>query len=322
MNSVITQPSGNKDAREHYNDTVERPVKLDSVRQYLTSQDLDALEKIYPNGNLYVWGVTPSGNNKSKWKKISVGDVTLFSRDNLIYSSAVTTYKIHNQALAKHLWHENKQGFTWEYIYFLDSIQHQSISYRLFNQVVGYKPNFVIQGFNVLDKEKSARLLQHFDLYSSTYYPDTDHKTFENSIEKLQSLEKTDTERIANTRNEQAFLRKGLFENKTFSKCGICNKTYPISMLHAAHIKKRAQCDFNERTDPRIVFPLCVFGCDALFEAGFISIKNGMVTALKKNTRSKAIKDYLNSINGLECHFFDRDTKKYFEWHYAKHQPD
>ena len=31
MSNIILQPSGNKDAREHFNDTIELPVKLSKI---------------------------------------------------------------------------------------------------------------------------------------------------------------------------------------------------------------------------------------------------------------------------------------------------
>lgn len=31
MNNIILQPSGNKDAREHYNDTIKHPVNLSEI---------------------------------------------------------------------------------------------------------------------------------------------------------------------------------------------------------------------------------------------------------------------------------------------------
>ena len=36
-------------------------------------------------------------------------------------------------------------------------------------------------------------------------------------------------------------------------------------------IKKRALCSLEERKDPNIVMPMCIYGCDALFEQGYIN---------------------------------------------------
>ena len=59
--------------------------------------------------------------------------------------------------------------------------------------------------------------------------------------------------------------------DSTISIVGILNA------LVAAHKKKRATCTEQERVDPHIVMPLCVFGCDFIYENRLITIQNGKV---------------------------------------------
>ena len=94
MSNIILQPSSNKDAREHYVDTIANPVKLEFIRDYIDFKDFNKLKEIYPSGNCKIWGVTPSKINFNKWKRIKTGDITLFSKKGKIYSSATTTYKL------------------------------------------------------------------------------------------------------------------------------------------------------------------------------------------------------------------------------------
>jgi hypothetical protein len=51
------------------------------------------------------------------------GDVALFSREGRIFSAGVVVKKIHNAALARHLWGEDEEGETWEYMYFLKEMR-------------------------------------------------------------------------------------------------------------------------------------------------------------------------------------------------------
>ena len=44
MNKIILQQSSNKDAREHYVDTIENPVSLDSIKSFLDSKTLSILK--------------------------------------------------------------------------------------------------------------------------------------------------------------------------------------------------------------------------------------------------------------------------------------
>lgn len=166
MTRVLLQPFANKDARKHYIDTIENPVPFQKLAEFLSKDQLNHLQYLRKNDNAPVWGVTPgkTGANKKKWEKIEVGDVVLFSRDSAIQSAARVIMKIRSQELAAQLWGYDSNGDTWEYIYLLDDIVKHHIPISNFNSVVGYDLGFNIQGFNVLDEEKSKRVLDNFNL--------------------------------------------------------------------------------------------------------------------------------------------------------------
>ena len=123
-NQIILQPAGNKDSREHYEDTITNLVSLRRIEQYLESDDMEILRSIYKD-HAPLWGVTPGKKsiNFKKWKRVRVGDVCLFSRDKHIFSSAVVAHKVHSKRLALDLWQRDAAGSTWEYIYFLDEVK-------------------------------------------------------------------------------------------------------------------------------------------------------------------------------------------------------
>ena len=316
MSRIILQPSGNKDAREHYDDTILNPVGLNSISNFLSDKEKNIISKIYPNNKLFIWGVTPGGNNISKWNKINQGDVTLFSKDKRIYSSGVTTYKFQNKDLALFLWDKNSKNQTWEYIYLLDEIKTHNIPYLDFKRCIGYKENYVIQGFNVLDKEKSEKVLNRFNLFSDTYIEEIDVSYF-NKISL--DLDITEQSYTGLRRLEQGFLRKNLFKNHTLFSCCCCKKEYPVSFLVAAHIKKRSHCNNKEKLDENIVIPLCKFGCDELYEKGVLVVQNGEFTSSRKN-ENENIKLYIDSIKDKRCNYYNTNTSEYFSWHYNFHK--
>jgi hypothetical protein len=266
-----------------------------------------------------IWGVTPSKINFNKWKRIKTGDITLFSSSGKIYSSAITTYKLHSKDLAVDLWDYNDKGDTWEYVYFIDEVKSVDIPYVVFNRVVGYADNFVIQGFNILDNEKSKRVIIGFDLESDIYSAAVDYEDFKDEITKELDLKETDKFTKAQRRVEQSWLRQNLFGRRTIFPCSCCGKKYPISFLITAHIKKRNFCNTKERLDTSVVMPMCKFGCDELFEKGYISVVDGKFIKLSKSPSTDEVELCLKNIDGNICEYFKDNTEKYFDWHYNHH---
>ena len=111
---------------------------------------------------------------------------------------------------------------------------------------------------------------------------DSDHryKAFRNRLKRLLASGGTEVLREQLARREQAVLREWLFGEKLTEKCAICGKEFSVNALVTAHKKQRSQCTGSEKTDPRIVFPLCLFGCDYLYETGVSKIINGQVVSV------------------------------------------
>lgn len=319
MNKIILQPAGNPAAIVNYQNTILSPVSMETIRPFLPATAVHDLQEIYPSGQAILWGAAGAASAK-QWQKITTGDVTLFSRNGAIYSAAVVSYKIQAQELAKHLWGEKSPGLTWEYVFFLDELRPLNISYAAFNQVAGYALNNVIQGFTVLSEEKSQAILATFDLSSETYVEDIDPGTFEEINKRLDGLEETDSEVKSYRRLEQGYLKNKLFGRRTLGTCAICQNEFPVALLVAAHIKKRANCSLEERKDVHVVMPVCKFGCDDLFERGFIAVIAGQVISLNKQPSSAYVEKNITDLVGRTCVYYHDRTAKYFEAHYESHK--
>ncbi|MBN6535257.1 hypothetical protein JZM39_05620 [Acinetobacter pittii] len=102
------------------------------------------------------------------------------------------------------------------------------------------------------------------------------YKLYLNKLRELLNCG-TDETTESKYRKEQYFLQSWLFEGKKQECCAICNRTFSIFSLVTAHKKKRSQCNDTERLDPYIVMPLCLMGCDYLYERNHILINNGIV---------------------------------------------
>ncbi|MBV7431013.1 MULTISPECIES: hypothetical protein [unclassified Acidovorax] len=95
---------------------------------------------------------------------------------------------------------------------------------------------------------------------------------YEQYLGRLRSLleEGTDEENQGSRRKEQSILQDWLFSGKKTECCAMCGRLFSIHSLVTAHKKRRADCVPAERLDPHIVMPLCTFGCDFLYERGYV----------------------------------------------------
>ena len=317
MSLVILQPAGNQGGREHYIDTVANLVEISACAPYVAPQVQRLLEAAHPNGKAGMWGVVPGQKdvNVGKWNRISVGDVVLFAADKKITSSAVVASKFTSERLAKQLWDVNSDGVTWKYMYSLDEIRPLDISYEEFNDIVGYKSNNVIQAFTVMDEEKSSLFLDHFALHSERHLDDVAPAEFEEALINLDG--ELDRKAAGWHRKEQAMGRRRLLKGKPDGTCQICGREMKSEFLIAAHIKRRSECEDHEKRDLDGVMMLaCKFGCDYLFEVGFIGVNGGKLLVSPALQDLVAIQ-YSEQIKGRSVSISDKQSK-YFEWHYEK----
>lgn len=83
----------------------------------------------------------------------------------------------------------------------------------------------------------------------------------------------TDEAREQTARKEQHILQEWLFKDKTHENCAICGQEFSVKTLVTAQKKPRADCNDAERLDPYIVMPLCLMGCDYLYENMYIYVE-------------------------------------------------
>jgi hypothetical protein len=314
--SLILQPTSNKDSREHYLNTILNLVSIEKFREFVDPSVFSKILDYYKTNPIAVWGVTRGVRNLNvnKWMRIKAGDSALFYANKKIIASATVTMKFLSKELATELWGQNEHGSTWEYIYLLDEVRFLEIPIEEFNRLMGYKVNYIIQGFNVLENANVLGFIDKYALNSNT----VDENVGDEEFLKLAAVESLDTFTLTRQRKEQAYLRSKLFNNKLTGRCGICGKEYSVHFLVASHIKKRALCSLEERLDYRnVVMPMCKFGCDDMFEKGYIFVDKGKVNVNKTDT--EAVNIILYQLEGRDCDYWSDSSKKYFDFHKKYH---
>ncbi|WP_433359012.1 hypothetical protein [Streptosporangium sp. CA-115845] len=131
----------------------------------------------------------------------------------------------------------------------------------------------------------------------------------------------SDVVRVATQRREQGKLRRYLLGHRTSAECSLCGRTFPVSYLRVAHIKRREDADEAERRDPAIVMIACVLGCDAFFEQGEVYVdEHGMIRARPTPAGSSTdLPAALKALEGLRCAAHSPLSERYFHAHRQRH---
>ncbi len=121
----------------------------------------------------------------------------------------------------------------------------------------------------------------------------------------------------AKARREQARLRQTLLGSASSANCAICDITYPVRFLWTAHIKKHSRCSEEEARDlSHIAMVACLFGCDALYEAGLISVDDeGRVITSPTVPDDTPLGERIAQLRGRSVTAYTEKSSKYFDWH-------
>lgn len=127
-------------------------------------------------------------------------------------------------------------------------------------------------------------------------------------------------------RREQRYLRGALGiatgDPNAVAACGMCGRTFPHAFLVAAHIKPRHMCSDAERLDlPHVGWALCVAGCDAMFEQGYVGVDYvGRIVALRPAAAiAPAVADLMEPLLETDAPGWSADRAVYFNAHRTRH---
>lgn len=129
-------------------------------------------------------------------------------------------------------------------------------------------------------------------------------------------LTETDQLVFAKRRVEQQYLRSVLLDESD-SRCMMCHRELPESLLVAGHIKPRWACTAEEREDfTSVAMLICLLGCDSLYESSLIAV-NGTGRIVRTSRSSTPDLDHaLDLLAGTVCLRYSETTVSYFWWHF------
>ena len=120
---------------------------------------------------------------------------------------------------------------------------------------------------------------------------------------------------LTKIRVEQSKLRQ-LVVKAGSDACALCGKVFDNSLLVAAHIKPRQKCTPEEIWDiPNIAMPACLFGCDASFERGYLSVDSGNLWASPQALKVESFSEKYERLLGRSVSRY-LHSSAYFDWHF------
>jgi hypothetical protein len=146
-------------------------------------------------------------------------------------------------------------------------------------------------------------------------------KEISQALSDLTNLQDLDKKLEGKRRTAQGKLRRWLFGRRARGLCAICGNEFPVELLVASHIKRRADCSQVERNDYKgNLVPMCILGCDQLFERGYVFVDlRGNVEAGRFESLTNAVVAHLRNLRGKYCKQFTSERRRYFRWH-ARHR--
>ncbi|MFJ1562137.1 hypothetical protein [Streptomyces mirabilis] len=182
--------------------------------------------------------------------------------------------------------------------------------------LLGWNPKRHIMGISVLDENDSDTLqtLLTLDAATAAAVP-ADVENEEAAVSAFDGeLERT-AQRAQ--RGEQTALKRRLLQGST-GQCALCGRSLPGTFLIAAHIKKRALCSDDEKRDlANIAMLACTFGCDAVYEHGYVTVApGGAVQVSPMAAHLPEVDAYIQQrLAGRILPWWTPAREPYYQWH-------
>jgi len=157
---VIIQPSfGNREARRHWADTLDRPVPFREPRYgaVLTHAERAALDDEHPAGTARFWGATPQ--HDKKMDTLEAGDVVLLTGQKHIRAIGTVGCRLRNDEFARRLWTPDPARCLWRNVYSFRIYRPEWIRYEEVWALPGFSVGDNFMGLRFLNAEKSATVL-------------------------------------------------------------------------------------------------------------------------------------------------------------------
>jgi hypothetical protein len=166
MPTVALQQVTSAFAKQNAGKTLEKPIRLKYIQQFIEPEKFQELEKACPSGNVYIWGAKLERIHQFV-KMLPRRCLVLFRRGASVYKCGVITEFMVNPELAAYLWGTDADGVTWGLIYFLKDVKELSIKASEINKLIGRGEKDHWQGLVAVSPPASEHVIEHIKLQLS-----------------------------------------------------------------------------------------------------------------------------------------------------------
>ena len=131
MSQIFVFTAGNKDARQHLNDSILNSVNRETVNQAFSEEFHPRLKEVEQKANgFYAWGAIPGPLNKMQWRNLKAEDWIFCVYEKQYHFVARIIDKFDNEEFAEKVWGRDPKGKTWQFMYFLTKPEEVQVSVR------------------------------------------------------------------------------------------------------------------------------------------------------------------------------------------------
>ncbi len=310
---LLLFPTSSKLKYINYVQTIEYSLNINEIIEICDKKNVKILKEI-KSKSIHLWGVPDGHNNKDleNWKKSKVGDNCLFYRDKKFFSKSKIILKLVDENIASRFLVKTTKGDLSKNIFILEPSSEISITNYRFNKALN-KTNSPLNSFKI-ENIKNRNLLKELGISNLKTMTGRREDFYQSRLHELEKLDGIKSQ--AKIRLEQDIFSEFLFSDCSNSKCAICSRSYPNSIMVAGHIKKRSLSSDIERRNLNNVMPVCKMGCDDLFERGYIYInKKGRIKRNNEKEVTSDLKQYLDIIVDKKSWFFNKNNAIFFDQH-------
>ena len=164
IQTVLFFPCANKDSQLNFEYTMTSKTPLSKVEQFLLPKQKNELKML--GDEFYFWGI--KSTTDKAWEAISLKGAGLFFANKEAFAVGEIAYKFINTSLSDYFWgHDKDTNKSYKYMFAFSTIEETSIPQVEINQTVGFKDNYVTQGFMGLNKVRSKDIVNLINFYKN-----------------------------------------------------------------------------------------------------------------------------------------------------------